>query len=117
MRLKNNGTVDKDSQTITYRGEEYFAVIKMEEQSQTLKLDKIFLGLEEDKEIILANKNYDSEEYNIIVNNLSKNEFERFKRLFEENLWHESRICLKDEFQEPSQRNIQSSNNLKNEMD
>lgn len=86
-RLRNYGVPNKDDtekQIVTYKGEEYVAVVKVEDELQTLKLDKIMLELESTSEILLASKDNTSDQYKIIINNLSRDEFERFKNLFDE---------------------------------
>ena len=82
LRLKSSGVVDEENETITYRSEEYLVVAQAEDNSQTLKLDKIMFDLKDNEEIILASKDNNSERYNISVNNLSENELERFRALF-----------------------------------
>lgn len=84
-RLENSGVIDKKNQTITYKGEEYLAIVKTLKEEQLLKLNSVFLNEENGAEIILARKNNKSQQYDIIINNLTKNEFERFKNLFAEN--------------------------------
>ncbi len=69
---------------ITYKSEEYTATLKLEKDSQTLSLDRNSPELTENQEVLLASKDNDSREYTIIVNNLTQEEFERFKALFEE---------------------------------
>ncbi|MBD2609182.1 hypothetical protein H6G81_32870 [Scytonema hofmannii FACHB-248] len=83
-RLNIYGKSDKETQGIIYKSEEYTASLKLEENSQTLSLDRNLPDSEETQEALLASHDNNSEEYSITINNLTKNEFERFKALFNE---------------------------------
>ncbi|KYC34543.1 hypothetical protein WA1_51030 [Scytonema hofmannii PCC 7110] len=82
-RINTFGKQDKESQKIVYQGEEYTASFKLEKDTQTLSLDRNSPKLEESQEALLASKDNSSKEYSIIVNNLTQEEFERFKALFQ----------------------------------
>lgn len=82
LRLKNNGVVNEENKTIAYESEEYLAVTKTENDVQFIRLEKVIFDCESSKEIVLASKDNNSDAYNVTVNNLSKNELERFKALF-----------------------------------
>ncbi|AUB43807.1 hypothetical protein COO91_09999 (plasmid) [Nostoc flagelliforme CCNUN1] len=75
---------DKETQGIIYKSEEYTASLKLKEDSQTLSLDRNLPDSEENQEALLASRNNNSEDYCITINNLTKEEFERFKTLFNE---------------------------------
>ncbi|NMF63251.1 hypothetical protein DP113_34485 (plasmid) [Brasilonema octagenarum UFV-E1] len=83
-RINTYGKADKDTRSIFYKGEEYTAILKLEKDSQILSLDRNYPELEESKETLLASCDNNSEEYSIIINNLTKEEFERFQVLFQE---------------------------------
>ncbi|MBX9252980.1 hypothetical protein H1Q63_03240 [Desmonostoc muscorum CCALA 125] len=83
-RLDIFGKSDKETQGIIYKSEEYTASLKLEEDSQTLSLDRNLPDSEQNQEALLASRNNNSEEYSITINNLTKEEFERFKTLFNE---------------------------------
>lgn len=83
-RLDIFGKPDKETQGIIYKSEEYTASLKLEEDSQTLSLDRNLPDSEESQEALLASRDNNSEEYSITINNLTKEEFERFKTLFNE---------------------------------
>ncbi|NDJ26180.1 hypothetical protein GS682_32345 [Nostoc sp. B(2019)] len=78
------GKSDKETQGIIYKSEEYTASLKLEEDSQTLSLDRNLPDSKQNQEALLASRNNNSEEYSITINNLTKEEFERFKTLFNE---------------------------------
>jgi hypothetical protein len=83
-RINVFGKQEKESSNIVYQGEEYTASLKLEKDTQTLSLDRNNPELEENKEALLASKGNNSQEYSIVVNNLTLEEFERFKTLFQE---------------------------------
>ncbi|MEH2206293.1 MAG: hypothetical protein V7K53_19800 [Nostoc sp.] len=83
-RLDIFGKSDKETQGIIYKGEAYTASLKLEEDSQTLSLDRNLPDSEQSREALLASRDNNSEEYSITINNLTKEEFERFKTLFNE---------------------------------
>lgn len=83
-RLNTCGKVDKHTQSIFYKSEEYTASLKLENDLHTLSLDRNSPDSEEIQEALLASKDINSEEYSITINNLTKEEFERFKILFQE---------------------------------
>lgn len=83
-RLYIFGKSDKETQGIIYKSEEYTASLKLEEDSQILSLDRNLPDSEQSREALLASRNNNSEEYSITINNLTKEEFERFKTLFHE---------------------------------
>ncbi|MEH2188757.1 MAG: hypothetical protein V7K64_21730 [Nostoc sp.] len=83
-RLDIFGKPDKDTQGIIYKSEEYTASLKSDEDSQTLSLDRNLPDSEQSREALLASRDNNSEEYSITINNLTKEEFERFKTLFNE---------------------------------
>lgn len=83
-RLDIFGKSDKETQGIIYKSEEYTASLKSEEDSQTLSLDRNLPDSEQSREALLASRDNNSEEYSITINNLTKEEFERFKTLFNE---------------------------------
>ena len=51
---------------------------------QTISLDRNSPESEEIQEALLASKDINSEEYSITIDNLTKDEFDRFKVLFQE---------------------------------
>lgn len=83
-RLNTFGKPDKETQSLVYKSEEYTASLKLEKDSQTLSLDRNLPDYEESQEALLASRDKNSEEYSITINNLTKEEFERFKTLFNE---------------------------------
>ncbi len=83
-RLDIFGKSDKETQGIIYKSEEYTASLKLEEDSQTLSLDRNLPDSEQSREVLLASHDNNSEEYSITINNVTKEEFERFKTLFNE---------------------------------
>ncbi len=83
-RINLFGKQEKESPNIVYQGEEYTASLKLEKNTQTLSLDRNNPELEENKEALSASRDNNSQEYSIIVNNLTQEEFERFKTLFQE---------------------------------
>lgn len=87
-RLDIFGKSDKETQGIIYKSEEYTASLKLEEDSQTLSLDRNLPDSEQSREALLASRDNNSEEYSITINNLTKEEFERFKTLFNEQQAH-----------------------------
>jgi phosphotransferase system IIB component len=87
-RLNIYGKSDKETQGIIYKSEEYTASIKLQEDSQTLSLDRNLPDSEESREALLACHDKNSEEYSIIINNLTKKEFEHFKALFDQQQAH-----------------------------
>lgn len=83
-RLNIFGKPDQETQSILYKSEAYTASLKLEEDSQTLSLDRNSPDSEASQQALLASRNNSSENYYIIINNLTHNEFERFKALFDE---------------------------------
>ncbi|QLE39934.1 hypothetical protein FD723_05245 [Nostoc sp. C052] len=83
-RLDIFGKSDKETHEIIYKGEAYTASLKLEKDSQTLSLDRNLPDSEQSQEALLASRDNNSEEYSITINNLTKEEFERFKTLFNE---------------------------------
>ncbi|MBD6615436.1 hypothetical protein FNW02_06155 [Komarekiella sp. 'clone 1'] len=83
-RLDIFGKSDKETKGIIYKGEAYTASLKLEEDSQTLSLDRNLPNSEQSREALLASRDNNSQEYSITINNLTKEEFERFKTLFNE---------------------------------
>ncbi|MDZ7962859.1 MAG: hypothetical protein RMY34_34165 [Aulosira sp. DedQUE10] len=83
-RLNIFGKPDQDTQSVVYKSEVYTASLKSEEDSQTLSLDRNSLDSEESQEALLAYRDNNSEDYSITINNLTQDEFERFKALFDE---------------------------------
>ncbi len=83
-RLNIFGKPDKETESIIYKGEAYTASLKSEEDLETLSLDRNSPDSEASQEALLASRNNSSENYSIIINNLTHNEFERFKALFDE---------------------------------
>jgi hypothetical protein len=83
-RLNIFGKPDKETGSLIYKGEAYTASLKSEEDSQTLSLDRNSPDSEASQEALLASRNNSSEDYSIIINNLTHNEFEHFKALFDE---------------------------------
>ncbi|WP_392536177.1 hypothetical protein [Nostoc sp. C117] len=83
-RLNIFGKPDKETESIIYKSEVYTASLKLEEDSQTLSLDRNSPESEASQEALLASRNHSSGSYSIIINNLTYNEFERFKALFDE---------------------------------
>ncbi|MBD2195687.1 MULTISPECIES: hypothetical protein [Calothrix] len=94
-RLNIFGKPDKETESIIYKSDAYTASLKSEEDSQTLSLDRNSLDSEASQEALLASRNHSSENYSIIINNLTHNEFERFKALFDE-----QQICCEQNQQE-----------------
>ncbi|MFL9458169.1 hypothetical protein AB0758_45005 [Tolypothrix bouteillei VB521301_2] len=101
------GRSDKETQSIFYKGEEYTASLKLEKDSQILSLDRNYPELEESQEALLASRDRNSEEYFITINNLTKDEYERFKALFKEQQ-------LRREQRQPQ---VQSQDSNNNELD
>lgn len=75
--LSNEGKQGNGS--VVYQGEKYTVSIQIEESSNTLSLDRN--SDSENREALLASKNNDEPIYSIIVNNITQEEFERFKLL------------------------------------
>lgn len=65
---------------VVYQGEKYTVSIKIEESSNTLSLDRN--SNSENREALIASKNNHEPSYSIVVNNITQEEFERFKLLF-----------------------------------
>ena len=82
--LSNKGQPENGA--VVYQGEKYTVGIKLEEDSNTLSLDRN--SDSENKEALIALKGSDEPNYSIIVNNITLAEFERFKLLFEEQNRH-----------------------------
>jgi hypothetical protein len=101
-RLNTYGRPDQERQSILYKGEEYTASLKLEKDSQTLSLDRNSPKLEESQEALLASRSNNSEEYSITINNLTKDEFERFKALFKEQQLRREQSKLQVQSQESS---------------
>ncbi|MBD2772062.1 hypothetical protein [Iningainema tapete] len=82
QRLAQLGRSDKEN--IVYEGQDYTASLRLEKDYQTLSLDRNSPTNEEAREALLASKNSNEQEYSIVINNLTQEEFERFKALFKE---------------------------------
>lgn len=78
--LSNKGQPENGA--VVYQGEKYTVGIKLEENSNTISLDRN--SDSDNKEALIASKGSDEPNYSIIVNNITQAEFERFKLLFEE---------------------------------
>lgn len=78
--LSNKGQPENGA--VVYQGEKYTVGIKLEENSNTLSLDRN--SDSGNKEALIALKGSDEPNYSIVVNNITQAEFERFKLLFEE---------------------------------
>ncbi|WP_246163629.1 hypothetical protein [Brasilonema sennae] len=99
--LSNEGKQGNGS--VVYQGEKYTVNIQIEESSNTLSLDRN--SDSENQEALLASKNNDEPIYSIIVNNVTQEEFERFKLLVN----HEQLYRNKQQAQQ--QTNTKSSDN------
>lgn len=78
--LSNKG--EQENGSVVYQGEKYTASIKLEEDSNILSLDRNLDS--ENRRALIASKNNDEPSYIIVVNNISQEELERFKLLFNE---------------------------------
>ena len=78
--LSNKG--EQENGSVVYQDEKYTASIKLEEDSNILSLDRNLDS--ENRKALVASKNNDEPSYIIVVNNISQEEFERFKLLFNE---------------------------------
>jgi hypothetical protein len=88
---------------VVYQREKYTGSIKIEENSNTLSLDRN--SNLENREALLASKNNDEPSYSIIVNNITQEEFERFRLLF-----NKEQDCRNNQ-QVQQQANTKSSDN------
>ncbi|MDM9383432.1 hypothetical protein QUB80_22340 [Chlorogloeopsis sp. ULAP01] len=82
--LSNEGK--PENRSIVYQGDKYTASIKLEDNSNTLFLDRN--SDLENQEALVASKSHNDPSYSIIVNNITQEEFERFKLLFEKQNRH-----------------------------
>ncbi|MBD2604128.1 hypothetical protein H6G81_06210 [Scytonema hofmannii FACHB-248] len=78
--LSNKG--EQENGSVVYQDEKYTASIKLEEDSNILSLNRNLDS--ENRKALVASKNNDEPSYIIVVNNISQEEFERFKLLFNE---------------------------------
>ncbi|MBW4512902.1 MAG: hypothetical protein KME64_41400 [Scytonematopsis contorta HA4267-MV1] len=76
-RIVTHGKETKEG--IIYESEDYNATLKLDKDSQMLSLDRNSDTVEE---ALLASKNNNDNSYTIVINNLTQEEFERFKALF-----------------------------------
>jgi hypothetical protein len=80
-RIVTSGKQEKDA--ITYESVGYTATLKLENNSQTLNLNRNSTE-EENQTAFVASKDSNDKEYTIVINNLTQDEFQQFKALFEE---------------------------------
>ncbi|NJN07480.1 MAG: hypothetical protein HC815_05630 [Richelia sp. RM1_1_1] len=74
-----NGT---EPNTVTYNSDNFSAMLILEDEQQTISLDRKNAE-PENTNALIASKGNNQQEYQIIINNISRHEFERFKALFE----------------------------------
>lgn len=71
--------IEKD--TVTYDSDNFTAMLRLGDEEQVLSLDR-----KNDPELskaLLATKDNNQQEYQLVINNLNREEFERFKAIFE----------------------------------
>lgn len=81
-KIINNGKDGIEKNTVTYDSDNFSAMLRLGDEEQTISLDRRNAA-PEDINALVASKGNEQQEYQIIINNLNKDEFDKFKALFE----------------------------------
>lgn len=75
-----NGKDGEEPNIVTYDSDNFSAMLRLGDEEQTISLDR---KDSENTNALVASKRSNQQEYQIIINNLKREEFEKFKALFE----------------------------------
>lgn len=81
-KIITNGKDGVEKNTVTYDSDNFTAMLRLGDEEQVISLDRKD-ALSENTNALVAAKGNNQQEYQIVINNINRNEFERFKALFE----------------------------------
>ncbi|BDA75897.1 unknown protein (plasmid) [Calothrix sp. PCC 7716] len=81
-KIASYGKSDINKDSITYENENFTAMLRLGDEEQRITLDRKNMS-PDTANALTASKSSKEQEYQIILNNLTRDEFERFKALFE----------------------------------
>lgn len=81
-KIITNGKDGVEKNTVTYDSDNFTAMLRLGDEEQVISLDRNNVSPEETNALI-ATKANSQQEYQIIINNVKAEEFERFKALLE----------------------------------
>lgn len=79
-KIITNGKDGEEPNIVTYDSDNFSAMLRLGDEEQTISLDR---KDSENTNALVASKRSNQQEYQIIINNLKREEFEKFKALFE----------------------------------
>lgn len=79
-KIITNGKDGNEPNTVTYHSDNFSAMLRLGDEEQTISLDR---KDSENINALVASKGNNQQEYQIIINNLKHEEFEKFKALFD----------------------------------
>jgi hypothetical protein len=81
-KIITNGKDGVEKNTVTYDSDNFAAMLRLGDEEQTISLDRKDAS-PENMRALEARKGNNQQEYQIVINNVKAEEFERFKALFE----------------------------------
>lgn len=81
-KIITNGKDGIEPDTVTYDSDNFTAMLRLGDEEQVISLDRKNTT-KENTNALVATKNNNQQEYQIIINNINREEFERFKALFD----------------------------------
>lgn len=81
-KIITNGKDGVEKNTVTYDSDNFAAMLRLGDEEQTISLDRKDAS-PENMRALEARKGNNQQEYQIVINNVKPEEFERFKALFE----------------------------------
>lgn len=81
-KIITNGKDGIEANTVTYDSDSFTAMLRLGDEEQVISLDRKDASPENISALVAAKGN-NQQEYQIIINNVNREEFERFKALFD----------------------------------
>lgn len=81
-KIITNGKDGIEANTVTYDSDSFTAMLRLGDEEQVISLDRKDASPENTSALVAAKGN-NQQEYKIIINNVNREEFERFKALFD----------------------------------
>lgn len=79
-KIITEGKDGEEPNTVTYDSNNFSAMLRLGDEEQTISLDR---KDSENTNALVASKSNNQQEYQIVINNLKREEFEKFKALFD----------------------------------
>lgn len=79
-KIITEGKDGEEPNTVTYDSNSFSAMLRLGDEEQTISLDR---KDSENTNALVASKSNNQQEYQIVINNLKREEFEKFKALFD----------------------------------